>query len=257
MKIKINDITLCDSCTFKTCSINDVIEKVGFYHLKTEKYVCPAKIMLSGPNDKQTESQYMDIEGCLGCDLCIKKCCLDNLTHEHNCETDFSYLNSLDVQMASITTNCLALSYMNELFDFAANTNINKALSFDGYVAEANGNQYFVEVSYENDSLESCRRLLGDIATHNFSSSNKIYNGIIVLKDMPDQGSRDIFPLVSRIASFPGTNNLNIFLITLELLKKYFSLIGKNQRTVSELMYNITSESIDMFYERINTILNV
>ena len=61
--------------------------------------------------------------------------------------------------------NILATSFLNVLFEFSANTNLNKALLFDGIVSDKQGHYAFVEVDEGDDSLESCRRLLGERQT--------------------------------------------------------------------------------------------
>lgn len=72
---------------------------------------------------------------------------------------DFSGLSEFQI-------NAIALSYLDQIVEFAANTNRNRSMNFDGFMQTRAGEACFVEVDYGNDSLECCRRLVGDFITY-------------------------------------------------------------------------------------------
>jgi hypothetical protein len=259
MRIKILDTSLCDSCARKTCAINDVIEKATFAKFRSERYCCPVRLLQYGPTDKQLDDGFIDISvsqdnvGCIYCVICKVRCCQNNLEIIDYNFDDSSFVQSIaqiDDNSPGIS-NILASLYLHQIFDFAANTNINKAMCFDGFASDNSGKGYFVEVDVNDDSLESCRRLLGDILTQNHSSDRKLDAGIMVLNHLPKPGSRDIFTLVEKIASFPHTRHLRIYATTFSLLR-YFSMnVAKNQFEPSDILFEMTSESVNDYKERL------
>lgn len=249
MKIKIIDSSICESCRNKKCSFIGATENPGFYNIKTESTVCPTGLLAAGPNEKDLEAgeiQSTRESKCVNCCLCIKQCPYNNLKVE-----EYTYKISDFRGLNEPQHNAIALAYLNNIFDFAANTNRNKALTFDGYIRTLAGKQCFVEVDYQNDSLESCRRILGDIISYNYQKEEKISDGLIVLNDIPRKGSRDVYILLEKIKNFPHTNHLSMYIVTFALLR-YFNLYLKDgQYELSDLLYNPNEESEEEYINRI------
>lgn len=258
MRIRIADKKVCEQCNRKTCSNNDVVEKTDFYNLKSERYTCPVRLFQYGLTDEQLEQGYIDIDlkenKCIYCLLCAIKCSKQNLqieSYHYDSTNDFELLKSIGELQASAPSNIIALSYLNCLFDFAANTNLNKSLLFDGYVCTVNDEKCFVEVDIQNDSLESCRRLLGDIVSHNAKSQTKINNGLMVLNNFPKEGSRDIYTLIEKIKSFPSTADLHLYITTFSLLRNYVLRFSKNVYSLSDLFLDMASETNEDYKNRL------
>lgn len=258
MRIKIIDRQICEQCNRKTCSNNDVIEKTDFYNLKSERYTCPVRLFQYGLTDEQLEQGYIDIDmkdnKCVFCLLCAIKCSKQNLkveSYKYDATDDFEFLKLNGELQANAPSNIIALSYLNCLFDFAANTNLNRALSFDGYVCSINDERCFVEVDIQNDSLESCRRLLADIVSYNFKSEKKIISGLMVLSNFPKEGSRDIYTLIEKVKNFPHTTELSLYITTFSLLRYYTLNMKKNQFSFSDLFWNMISETSKEYTERL------
>lgn len=259
MRIQILDTVVCDNCAKKTCAVNDVVEKVTFSKFRSERYCCPVRLLQYGPTDKQLDDGFIDISvsqdnvGCIYCAMCAVHCWQKNLKIIDYDFNDGSFIESIakiDANSPGIS-NILASLYMHQIFDFAANTNINKAMSFDGFVNDTDGKDYFVEVDVNDDSLESCRRLLGDILTQNHSSDRKLDAGIMVLSHLPKPGSRDIFTLTEKVASFPHTKHLKIYATTFALLRHFAMNVEKNKYKPDMIFYELTTESIDEYKERL------
>ena len=258
MRIKILDRKLCDQCNRKTCSNNDVVEKTDFYNLKSERYTCPVRLFQYGLTDEQLEQGYIDIDfkenKCVYCLLCAIKCSKQNLqieSYQYDAANDFMSLKSAGEFQASAPSNIIALSYLNCLFDFAANTNLNKSLPFDGYVCTVKDERCFVEVDIQNDSLESSRRLLADIVSYNFKTEKKIKNGLMVLSNFPKEGSRDIYTLIEKIKSFPNTADLHIFCTTFSLLRYCTMHIERNVLSLYDLFWDMAHETSESYKERL------
>ena len=251
MRIRIKDMNICDSCTKKNCSNNDVIEKNAFAKFRSERYTCPVKLFQYGPTDKQMDEGYIDISfgvdsiGCMYCCLCAIQCNKDNIEiidYSFKQNDDFLKALSLCEKQSGGCCNILALSYLDLLFDFAANTNINKAMSFDGFMCDKNDNWFFVEVDANDDSLESCRRLLGDIVSQEDNSDRKIDAGLKVLNNLPKEGSRDVYTFIEKIKQFPNTKHLKIYTTTFTLLRHFAINVKKNKYTVDDLLFNMSTE---------------
>ena len=114
--------------------------------------------------------------------------------------------------------NAIACSYLNHIFEFAANTNRNKSLQFDGYVSTRNGKEAFVQIDQDNDSLESVRRIIGDFLLYS-PSDRKIQIGIVVLQELPREGSRDVYNVLDALKAFPTTSNYKFYFTTFKLLR--------------------------------------
>ena len=256
MRIKIIDKKICEQCNKKTCSNNDVIEKTDFYNLKSERYTCPVRLLHYGLADEQLEQGYVDIEMCVFCLLCAIKCSKQNLqiiSYNYDATKDFELLKKNGDLQSNAPSNIIALSYLHCLFDFAANSNLNRSLQFDGYVCSVNDERCFVEVDIQNDSLESCRRLLADIVNYNFKSKNKIKNGLMVLNNFPKEGSRDIYTLIEKIKAFPTTSDLNIFVTTFSFLRYCALNVQKSAYSFSDLFWNMINETNENYINRLRS----
>ena len=258
MRIKIINRKICDECNRKTCSNNDVVEKTGFYNLKSERYTCPIRLFQYGPANEQLEQGYIDVDlkenKCIYCLLCAIKCSKQNLqieSYKYNAVNDFEVLKLIAEPQARAPSNIIASSYLNCLFDFAANTNLNKSLLFDGYVYTIAEEQCFVEVDIQNDSLECCRRLLSDIVSYNFKCEKKIKNGLMILNNFPKKGSHDIYTVIEKLKTFPYTSDLNIYITTFSLLRNFAMRFEKNKYTLKDLFLNMMSETTDAYQNRL------
>ena len=140
----------------------------------------------------------LDDKDCIDCGLCELSC------HNKNIEcADVDFCKNSFESLSTQQCNAIACSYLNHIFEFAANTNRNKALQFDGYASTVNGKEAFVQIDQDNDSLESVRRLIGDFLLYS-PADRRIQIGIVVLQELPKEGSRDVynvFPPKSRISS--------------------------------------------------------
>lgn len=258
--IHIADTKVCSSCNLRTCTVCDVVERKTFATFKSERDTCPRKILTNGPDDRMIESARIDSESragaeCIYCYICVDRCSQGNLTIEDynfDTEADFAPLRATDSQQANALANIIASSYLNSLFDFAANTTLNRSVSFDGVVYDKEGRAYFVEVDSNDDSLESFRRLLGDIATHNAKpSAQPIDTGIMVLSSLPKAGSRDVYTLAEKVKAFPGTANVRVYVTTFKLLRHFMLNIEKDEEEVSTLFYEIVNEKPQEYTDRL------
>lgn len=260
MRIRIKDTDICDSCTKKTCSNGDVTEKNTFAKFRSERYTCPIRLLQNGPTDKQLDTRYIDISfgadaiGCMHCCLCAIKCDKNNIeVIDYSFESNEDFVNTLSLceRQSGGCCNILALSYFDLIFDFGANTNINKAMSFDGFVCDKDDNWYFVEVDANDDSLESCRRLLGDIVSQNHNSERKMNAGIMVLNNLPKEGSRDVYTSIEKITQFPNTRHLKIYATTFTLLRHFAMHIKKNEYSIDDLLFDMTSEQPQQYIDKL------
>ena len=258
MRIKIIDKQKCDRCTQRTCSMNNTISKSDFYNLKTEQYTCPVKLFVYGLTDEQIEKGYIDFDlennECLYCCLCAIQCSHKNLEiegYEYDARTDFLRLKESGQRQAEGPSNIIALSYLNIIFEFAANTNLIKPLSFDGAVFNSDNDVCMVEVDIKNDSLECCRRLLADITLHNHKNENKVCNGLMVLNDFPRDGSSDVYALIEKIKEFGKTTKLNIYITTFSLLR--YLAVNHNDAVVKsfDIFYNPSVELKKEYLDRL------
>lgn len=245
MRIKIIDEKKCKSCTQRSCSLTDTITKSDFMNLRTEQYTCPVKMFAYGLTDEQMEVGYIDFNieknECLYCCLCVIQCSQNNLlieNYNYDARADMLRLKESSELQAQGPSNIIALSYLNTLFEFAANTNLIRTISFDGALLTKSGNACFVEVDINNDSLECCRRLLADIVLYNYRNDTKIRNGLMVINDFPKQGSRDVFPLIKSIKEFENTSNINIYITTFSLLRYFVLNLDTFDYELDDLLFN-------------------
>lgn len=258
MRIKIIDKEKCENCTQYTCSLNDIRTKSDFMSLKTEQYTCPVNIFLYGPTDEQRISGYIDFNleknECLYCCLCAIQCSQDNLLieeFEYDARADFLRSKENGESQAQSALNTIALSYLNHIFDFAANTNMIRTLTFDGALITKSGEACMVEVDINNDSLECCRRLLADIMLYNHKNERKIKSGLMVINDFPKQGSRDVLTLIERIKEFESTSDFNIYITTFSLLRYYVIHIDDSDYELDDLLFNASINSKEDYLQKL------
>lgn len=247
MRIKIIDKEKCVKCNQRSCSMIDTISKSDFYNLRTEQYTCPVKMFTYGVTEEQLDAGYIDIDPekteCLYCGLCAVQCSKNNLLieeYEYDARSDLKRLTESGELQSQGPSNIIALSYLNCLFDFGANTNLVKTLPFDGVVFTHNGEACLVEVDINNDSLECCRRLLADIVLHNDKNDRTIKNGLIVLNDFPKDGSRDVIPLIKKIKEFSASSDINIFISTFSLLRYFVLYMPPSRYALDDLLFNVS-----------------
>ena len=157
-------------------------------------------------------------------------------------------LNLTNLQIKAVTS-----LYLNGLFGFAANTNRNNSLSFDGYVASEKGEEAFVEIDYKDDSLECVRRILGDIIR--YSDTHKIKNGIVVLSRLPQIGSRDVYNLLEKMKKFPTTNDISIYMTTFSHLRAIYLYKGQSALcSFEDVFYNPIKEDICAYQKKVENL---
>lgn len=216
MNIRIKDISICQDCKNKTCSYLDPTIKENFFGIRSETTVCPLAIMTDGPEEHEKDGIIQPKTHCNNCGLCALYCNKRNLIIEDLKDEKLDFSSLKDTQY-----NALASSYLNKIFDFAANTNRNKALYFDGYVATKDGSEFLVEADGSDDSLESVRRILGDILL--YSKDGRISDGIVVLQSIPKPGNRDVFEVLNQLKEFPSTSHFNVYFTTFNILRHFAS----------------------------------
>lgn len=260
MRIKIIDKEKCENCTQRTCSLMDTITKSDFMDLKTEQYTCPVKMFDYGLTDKQMDAGYIDYNieknECLYCCLCAIHCSQKNLSikgYEYDAKGDFLKLKDSGEFQAKGPSTAIAMSYLNVLFDFAANTNLIRTISFDGAVLTKSGEKCLVEVDIKNDSLECCRRLLADIMlyNHNHKNEGKIKNGLMVINDFPKQGSRDVIPLIESIHNFENTFDVNIYITTFSLLRYFAIHLAASDYKLDDLLLNASTSTYEDYLRKL------
>lgn len=244
MKIKIIDRNKCEECTSILCTFKSETILPNYYSLRTESTVCPVGYLNQKPTTL-VEYNYLDTSKCINCCLCVGDCIMGNLAIE-----EYEY-NAVFDDLSGLQYNAIALSYLNMIFGFAANTNRNGSIDFDGYFQLPSENfEGFVEVDYYNDSLESCRRLLGDFLTYRGQLSKEVNFGLIVLKDFPDETSRDVYNLIRKIKEFPKTHNIEIVLTTFSLLRK-IAFTPHDRLSPKQLFFNPMCDSLSNYKKRI------
>lgn len=246
MKIQILDVETCEKCVSRNCSFLNVAKVcTGFNNMKSETTVCPTlAIGDRGPVGLVGSDGYISAEECVSCGLCVVYCNKANLIcADHDSDTsEFGELTELQLK-------AVVSQYLMCLFEFAANTNRNRAMLFDGYMTDRFGEQAFVEIDYNNDSLKCTRRLLGDIMM--FSGSRNIRNGLLVLSELPSAGNRDVYALIEKMRAFPTTSHINVFMTTLSHLREMALFLTPGEYGMNDLFYDCTSESVEEYKNRI------
>ena len=258
MRIKIIDTAKCESCKQRSCALTDAITKSNFMNLKTEQYTCPVKMFAYGLTDEQMEAGYIDFNieknECLYCCLCVIQCSKKNLLLEnyaYDARADMLRLKESGELQSQGPSNIIALSYLNTLFGFAANTNLIRTLPFDGALLTKSGNACLVEVDINNDSLECCRRLLSDIILYNHRNDAKVSNGLMVINDFPKRGIRDVFPLIKSIKEFENTSNINIYITTFSLLRYLVLNLGTIDYELDDLLFNASKITKEEYLKKL------
>lgn len=248
MSVKIKDIEICSQCGNKDCSYIDARVKTNFYGLRTEETVCPTTVLTDGPLEK-AKNNILDDKNCINCGLCELSCHCKNI----EC-VDVEYNKNNFSNLSTPQCNAVACSYLNHIFEFAANTNRNKSLQFDGYVSTINGEEAFVQINQDNDSLESVRRLVGDFLLYS-PSDRKIEIGIVVLQELPKEGSRDVYNVLEALKTFPTTCNYKFYFTTFKLLRFLALHMEFNDFDFEDLLLDLSnSNSIHDLHSTLNTI---
>lgn len=258
MRIKIIDKEKCEGCKQRSCSLTDTITKSDFMNLKTEQYTCPVKMFAYGLTDEQMEAGYIDFNieknECLYCCLCVIQCSQNNLLiegYEYDARADLLRLKESGELQAQGPSNIIALSYLNIIFGFAANTNLIRTITFDGALLTKSGDACLVEVDVNNDSLECCRRLLADIVLYNHKHEKKIKNGLMVINDFPKQGSRDVFTLIKSIKEFSNTSDINIYITTFSLLRYFVLHLNTFNYELDDLLFNASELTKEEYLKKL------
>jgi SOS-response transcriptional repressor LexA len=212
--------------------------KEQFYSIRTETTVCPLAILV----DETKPSSFGD--KCVKCALCVESCFANNLEIVEY-DQNFEIPNLLELHY-----NAIALGYLDKITGFAANTNRNRSLNFDGFLQTRAGEPCFVEVDYNNDSLECCRRLIGSFITYE-GHIGPIRNGLIVLQEFPKEGSRDVFNVIDKMMTFPTTKECKIYFCTFSLLRHMMLKRNTFNLALAELFYNPREESLMDYLRRI------
>lgn len=238
MKISIKNTEICANCMNRTCAFVDARIKEQFYSLRTETTVCPTGVL-----ESETKSISFD-KDCVKCTLCSMSCSASNLSViDDGQPLNFSELSDFQI-------NAIALGYLDHIVEFAANTNRNRSMNFDGFIQTKTGEACFVEVDYGNDSLECCRRLVGDFITYE-GNLGPIRKGVMVMRDFPREGSRDVFNVIEKLSQFPTTRDCEIYFCTFDTLLKIALNIDTSDWQLCDLFYNPNREEINSYNQRI------
>lgn len=245
MIITIKDKNICENCLNKTCSFVDAVVKHDFFDIRTETTVCPTGVLIDGP-DLDADS-ISGNENCVHCGICVRSCCQQNISGSISEGEECDYSKLTEPQL-----NAIADTYLNRIIGFAANTNRNKAMMFDGYAVHRMGLRMFVEVDWNNDSLECARRLLGDFLTN--PSNANINTGIVVLQNLPKRGTHDVFDMLEKLKTFPTTGEVCIYFSTFDVLRKLYLSLENYDFSMDELFHNPLTENTAEYISRIKTL---
>lgn len=238
MKISIRNQETCDNCMIRTCAFIDARIKEQFYSLRTETTVCPTGVL-----ESETKPASFG-KDCVHCALCSMNCHANNLEVTNDGRSlDFSGLSEFQI-------NAIALSYLDQIVEFAANTNRNRSMNFDGFMQTRAGEACFVEVDYGNDSLECCRRLVGDFITYE-GNIGPIRKGVMIMREYPREGSRDVFNVIEKLSVFPTTTDCEIYFCTFDTLLRIALNIDATDWQLSDLFYNPNVEDLATYLDRI------
>ena len=238
MKINIKNQEVCENCMNRTCAFVDVRIKEQFYSLRTETTVCPTGVL-----ESETKPASFGRD-CVHCALCSMNCHADNLEVTDDGQSlDFSGLSEFQI-------NAIALSYLDQIVEFAANTNRNRSMNFDGFMQTRAGEACFVEVDYGNDSLECCRRLVGDFITYE-GKIGPIRKGVMIMREYPREGSRDVFNVIEKLSTFPTTTDCEIYFCTFDTLLQISLNTDTTDWQLSDLFYNPKVEDLATYLSRI------
>lgn len=244
--IHIIDKSICERCSRLSCSFLRTFQtRTDLFRLSMETTVCPTQVLSDGPDDDALKEGLIS-KKCISCGLCIKNCAFANLKLANDISQfdSSAFANLTEPQLNAVVSQYLAL-----LFDFAANSNRNRPLLFDGVFISSNEEICFVEIDWHNDSLESARRLLGDILL--YRPNSPVSNGLIVLEQYPSEGNRDVYNLLRHTKDFPKTSTINIHITTIQTLRVLALSLPKSQYTIENLFFNPLSETLEEYKLRI------
>lgn len=238
MKISVKNQEICENCMNRTCAFVDVRIKEQFYSLRTETTVCPTGVL-----ESETKQASFG-KDCVHCALCYMNC------HANNLEV-IDDGHSLDLSgLSEFQINAIALSYLDHIVEFAANTNRNRSMNFDGFIQTRAGEACFVEVDYSNDSLECCRRLIGDFITYE-GNIGPVRKGVMIMREYPREGSRDIFNVIEKLSAFPTTKDCEIYFCAFDTLLQIALNIDTTNWKLSDLFHNPNVEELSSYLDRI------
>ena len=243
MSISIIDIEVCQNCKKETCAFIDRVTKNDTV-FASEGTVCPTGALQTNPSQQNPFTK----RECIECGLCVGYCNKSNLqiTGDDN-GFNLDYCNSFGM-------NALVSNYLNKIFPFAANSNRNSSVLFDGYVEIGGEKEAFVEVD-EKDALECCRNLLGDFLLYEGQFSSEVNMGLIVLEEIPPIGS-NIYTVVEKMHNFPRLEGKEIYFTTFSFLRQLF--LNQLQNVEFEhIFYNPLKEKLDNYNDRIKSEIGI
>jgi len=238
MSVSIINIEVCQSCKKETCAFIDRVTKSNAV-FASEGTVCPTGVLQANPSQQNPFAK----KECIECGLCVGYCNKSNLRITNE-DSDFNldYCNSFGM-------NALVSNYLNKIFSFAANSNRNTSVLFDGYVEIEGEKEAFVEVD-EKDALECCRNLIGDFLLYEGQFSNEVNMGLVVLKDLPTSGSH-VYTVVEKMHTFPNLEGKEIFFTTFSILRHMFLHPMEEGIAFERAFFNPIKESLDSYIRRI------
>ena len=239
MSINIIDIEVCRNCKKETCAYIDRVTKSNAV-FASEETVCPTGALQANPSHQKPFTK----KECIKCGLCVGYCNKSNLQiTDVGDRLNLAYCNSYG-------QNAMVSNYLNKIFLFAANSNRNSAVLFDGYVEVGSEKEAFVEVD-EKDALECCRNLLGDFLLYEGLFSREVHMGLIVMEEIPPTGS-NIYTVIEKMHAFPRLEGKEIYFTTFSFLRYLF--LKKQQEVVfEEVFFNPRNESLEEYSNRIKT----
>lgn len=240
MSINIIDIEVCQNCKKETCAYIDRVAKSNTVFV-SESTVCPTGVLQANPSQQNPFTK----KECMACGLCVGYCSKSNLQMTDDCNNfDITYCNSYGM-------NALVSNYLNKIFLFAANSNRNSSVLFDGYVEIDSEKEAFVEVD-EKDALECFRNLLGDFLLYEGHFSNEVHKGLIVLKEIPPTVS-NIYTVVKKMHTIPRLERKEIFFTTFSFLR-YLFLNNPPDIKFEDIFYSPQKETMESYKDRIISI---
>lgn len=241
MSVSIINMEVCQSCKKETCAFIDKVAKSNAV-FASEGTVCPTGVLQANPSQQNPFAK----KECIACGLCVGYCSKSNLqiTNEDD-GFNLDYCNSFGM-------NALVSNYLNKIFPFAANSNRNTSVLFDGYVEIEGEKEAFVEVD-EKDALECCRNLLGDFLLYEGQFTKEVNLGLIVLKDLPASGSQ-VYTVLEKMHSFPNLEGKEIFFTTFSILRHIFLHSGEEGVAFERAFFNPTKESLESYTRRMKGI---
>ena len=243
MAISIIDNEICLSCKKETCAYIDVVTKNGKV-FTSEGSVCPTGILKSNPS-MMPKSPFTAKE-CINCGLCVGYCNKSNLQIDcFDNEFSLNYCNSLG-------QNALVSNYLNKIFPFAANSNRNSSVLFDAYVEIDLEKEAFVEID-EKDALECCRNLMSDFLMYEGQFLSEINLGLIVLKEIPNKGSSNVYNVIEKMHVFRNLETKQIFFTTFSFLRHLFLSNLQGKVDFKKAFFSPIQESLDDYRGRIVT----